>query len=224
MIFTYDPAISSTEYHAMARHQYEQGTSPFSYTLRWMLDEKRFAKLVNHRHITRLTDPSNWSDAVKQKGVKPRIVLEGCTNQSGSLQLLAVDWLWGICFTKDFTQSYFLYVRRPGSGSRRPEGEAMWVRDYEPLLGVATFQQCPVARMLLFAVKAKIDEVTADLKTKLDVLGSTTLEFVMDGERLTEVEIVPSLSRQRYASLRKQARDEEGRDEMLKASLAKMHR
>ncbi|AZO24974.1 MULTISPECIES: hypothetical protein [unclassified Mesorhizobium] len=141
----FDPSISSSDYLALACERQRAGTSKLIEELAWMLDWDGYDCGLNREHVAILTDPPNWSAAVRDENRKPRVFLDARINQKGNAE---INWARGdhsILYDEDFLARYAASARSYDSVPSRGLGELMWWRGYEQLVSNVTIRKSSAA-------------------------------------------------------------------------------
>jgi hypothetical protein len=203
MNYAYDPTISSSAYHALARKRARYHKVP--QYLEWMLDWDDFGFGVHKDHVDQLLDPDSWSASVTEDGRKPRVFLDAYVNQKGNVEIRSIGGHYRIYFEDDWHWHFLSETTAGHYGPHRSLGEVMWMRDFDRLYGSVIRNRNPVAKALLFGFKARLDELIRDISARIEVVGAMPMQISYGGKNVTEIDFAPTISNEQIGALQKAA-------------------
>lgn len=203
MNYAYDPTISSSTYHALARKRARYHKVP--QYLEWMLDWNDFDFGVHREHVDQLLDSNSWNASVISEGRKPRVFLDAYVNQKGNVEIRGIGGRYRFYFEDDWHWHFLSEATACHYGPHRSLGEIMWMRDFNWLYGSVIGQRNPVAKALLFGFKARLDELIREISARIEVVGAMPMQFSYVGKNVTEIDFVPNIPNEQIGGLQKAA-------------------
>ncbi|MEX0409330.1 hypothetical protein ABGN05_27180 [Aquibium sp. LZ166] len=200
MDWKHDPTMSGADYLALARKRARN--NKVRYDLAWMLQRDHFDYGIHRAYVGELLDPQNWNANFLAQGRKPRVFIDAYRNMRGNVEVRSIGGQCGIYFQADFTPSFINHATSGAYGGYRSPGEIMWIKDFDLLRMLAIDQRDPVAKALLFGLKARLDELIAEISSVLDVVGAMPLEFEYQGKNVSKAEFVPTISQEQIDAIR----------------------
>jgi len=194
MTWKYDPTISSAEYLALARDRQRQwGAHAWWFDCDLGNPEVQSLGVIPE-HVEALFNPESWAPNVREHNRKPRIFIHAYFNRRKNLVVCWTKWPKGIFFPRDFDHFFLGAALRDARGRHRPLGDLMWEPRVSSFLLNVQKHSCPISTAMLFAYKAKLDELVARLSGHLDVVGATTLEFQYSSKKVVGMNLKPTIS------------------------------
>ncbi|RUU58239.1 hypothetical protein [Mesorhizobium sp. M2C.T.Ca.TU.002.02.1.1] len=206
----FDPIISSSKYLAVARERHRAGTIRLREELAWMLDDEAYDCGLNREHVYVLTNPLNWSAAVRNANRKARVFLDARINQRGNAE---IGWTRGdheILYDEDFLAGYAEAAQRHDAVPWRSLGELMWWKGYEMMASHAILRQSPSATALLYAHAARLNDLATYLARHVTLVGAVTINFTYDEGHLSSVDFVPTIPPERMQEITRERRRRTG--------------
>ncbi|MDQ6438171.1 hypothetical protein RB623_29305 [Mesorhizobium sp. LHD-90] len=188
MNWKYDPSLTSADYLAIARKRLAYKANrfePYGSRLDW---SDRLEFWLQDRVFQHLLTADVASELAVSENRKPRIFLDARINVRGNLEVTWWGGTRGVECTEDFNLRVALHP--PAYYGDQPPAQVIWVEGYRTLVDRVLHHHNPVAKALVFGVKALIAEVADALSTKFDVIGRADLVIGYTWKRVNAIDIV----------------------------------